>query len=96
MYGESKSYFRRRFWFHQWRARRTEKFNIGKFNTREAAYAFLRQYGGEGFIKSQRVKEMKCFSFIKNLSLLISLQYGIIIRKYIFAYVILFVSDFFG
>jgi hypothetical protein len=52
---ESKSYFRRRFWFHQWRVCRVEKFNIGGFNAREATYAFLKEYDGEPFIKSQKV-----------------------------------------
>lgn len=52
-----ESYFRPRFFFHQWRARKIEKFNITQFNPKEAAYAFLRQYDGEPFVKAQKVKE---------------------------------------
>jgi len=54
---ESKSYFSPWFWFHQWRAQHIEKFNIARFNAREAAYAFLRQYDGENFVKAQKVKK---------------------------------------
>jgi hypothetical protein len=43
--------------FHQCRASRVEKFNIARFNAREAAYAFLRQYDGENLIKAQKVKK---------------------------------------
>jgi hypothetical protein len=38
-----------------WRDQRKKKFNIARFNVREAAYAFLRQYNGEAFIKAQKV-----------------------------------------
>lgn len=40
--------------------RRKKKFNIVRFNAREAAYAFLRQYDGETFIKAQKVKNEIC------------------------------------
>jgi hypothetical protein len=39
-----------------WRDQRKKKFNIARFNVREAAYAFLRQYNGEAFIKAQKIK----------------------------------------
>ncbi|CAF1206362.1 unnamed protein product [Adineta steineri] len=45
---------RPRFWFHQWRVRRIEKFYIEKFNAKEAAYAFLKQYDGKAFVKAQK------------------------------------------
>ena len=63
MHEESKSYFRRRFWFHQWRACRIQKFNIGGFNAKEATYAFLREYDGEPFIKSQKVNRLNFFFY---------------------------------
>ncbi|CAF1657966.1 unnamed protein product [Adineta ricciae] len=38
------------------RTRRLKKFNVTRFNAKEAAYAFLRQYDGESFVKAQRIK----------------------------------------
>ncbi|CAF1069611.1 unnamed protein product [Rotaria sp. Silwood1] len=46
---------RRRFYFHQWQIRRIKKFNIARFNASEAAYAFLKQYNGETFVKAQKI-----------------------------------------
>ncbi|CAF5028096.1 unnamed protein product [Rotaria sp. Silwood1] len=46
---------RQRFSFHQWQIRRIKKFNIAKFNASEAAYAFLKQYNGETFVKAQKI-----------------------------------------
>lgn len=37
------------------RTRRIKKFNITRFNAREAAYAFLREYDCESFVKAQKV-----------------------------------------
>jgi len=54
---KNKSYFRPWCWFYQWRDRKIEKFNIARFNARQAAYAFLRQYNGESFVKAQKVKK---------------------------------------
>ncbi|UJR20338.1 hypothetical protein I4U23_023469 [Adineta vaga] len=38
------------------RSRRRKKFSIAKFNAKEAAYAFLREYDGEAFVKAQKIK----------------------------------------
>ncbi len=58
---ESKSYFRHRYWFRRRRNRKIEKFNIARFNAREAAYAFLRKYNGQPFVKTQKVMKLDFF-----------------------------------
>jgi hypothetical protein len=58
--------FRRRFWFHQWRVCHREKFNIGRFNVKEATYAFLREYDEEPFIKAQKVNKYLFFLLKKK------------------------------
>ncbi|CAF0909307.1 unnamed protein product [Rotaria sordida] len=44
-----------RCWFHQWQVHCIEKSNIARFNPRAVAYAFLRQYNGETFVKAQKI-----------------------------------------
>lgn len=43
------------FWFYPWRDWKKKKLNCRRFNPREAAYAFLRQYNQENFVRGQKV-----------------------------------------
>lgn len=51
-----KSYSRPRLCFYQRQVHRREKFNIEKFNPKEAACTFLKQHNGETFVRAQKVK----------------------------------------
>ena len=43
------------FWFYPWRDWKKKKLNCRRFNPQEAAYAFLRQYNQENFVRGQKV-----------------------------------------